>query len=221
MRGADGAGRLRRGAGGNILGGVSVDPDERDWRLTGELVGADGGQLHGLMARRREAHAADDAAAAVGPDVVVTHDGERLFAYAASRAAIEDARTKLEQALSRDGLAAEFSLSVWSEDLEEWLDPDAPAPAPAAAADEGAVVTRTYVVTLGRWVREEFEQSLAEWARQLGVTYEVVEHPHLLSSQAAFTVTGPARKVDEFAAAMSASERATIRTETAVMASPL
>ncbi len=53
------------------------------------------------------------------------------------------------------------------------------------------------------------------------MSYEVVEHPHLLSSQAAFTVTGPARKVDEFAAAMSAEERATIRTETAVMSSPL
>ncbi len=70
-------------------------------------------------------------------------------------------------------------------------------------------------------MREEFEQSLREWATQLGVSCEIVEHPHLLSTQAAFTVTGPARKVDEFAAAMSAAEHATIRTETAVMASPL
>jgi hypothetical protein len=82
-------------------------------------------------------------------------------------------------------------------------------------------VTRTYVVTLGRWVREEFEQSLTAWATRLGVSCEIVEHPHLLSSQAAFTVTGPAAKLDEFAAAMSAEEKATIRTETAVMASPL
>ncbi len=201
---------------------MSVDPDERDWRLTGELSAAGGGQLHGLLARRREAHAADDATAAVGPDVVVTHDGEKLFAYAATRTAIEDARAKLEEALARDGLDAELSLTVWSEELGQWVDPDAPQSvrdASAAAAD--ATVTRTYVVTLGRWIREEFEQSLAEWARQLGVTYELVEHPHLLSSQAAFTVTGPARKVDEFAAAMSAEEGATIRTETAVMASPL
>ena len=200
---------------------MAGDPDERDWRLTGELGPADGGYLHGLLGRRREAHAAGDAAAAVGPDVVVTHDGARLFAYAATRAAIEAARGELEQALARDGLAATLSLSVWSEDLDEWIDPDGPAPARAAGADEGTTVTRTYVVTLGRWVREEFEQSLEEWARQLGVSCEVVEHPHLLSSQAAFTVTGPARKVDEFAAAMSAEEGATIRSETAVMASPL
>jgi hypothetical protein len=212
--------RLRRAAGANILACVSVDPDERDWRLTGELTAADGGRLNGLMARRREAHAAGDAADAVGPEVVVTHDGERLFAYAATRAAIEDARTKLEQAVSQDGLAVAFSLTVWSQDADEWLDPDAPAPSRPAAADE-ATVTHTYVVTLGRWVREEFEESLAQWAKELGVTYEVVEHPHLLSSQAAFTVTGPSRKVDEFAAAMSAEERATIRTETAVIGSPL
>lgn len=204
-----------------ILADMSVDPDERDWRLTGELTAAGGGQLHGLLARRREAHAAGDATAAVGPDVVVTHDGERLFAYAATRMAIEDARSKLGDTLARDGLDAELSLTVWSEELGEWVDPDAPPPTPDAAAQHQETVTRTYVVTLGRWVREEFEQSLAQWAPQLGVTYEVVEHPHLLSSQAAFTVTGPARKVDEFAAAMSAEERASIRTETAVMASPL
>src|SRR5947209_5299389 len=108
---------------------MSVDPDERDWRLTGELGAAEGGHLHGLVARRREAHAAGDAAAAAGPDVVVTHDGSRLFAYAPTRAAIEDARSKLEQALAGDGLSVTLSLSVWSEDLEEWIDPDAP-PAP-------------------------------------------------------------------------------------------
>jgi len=158
----------------------------------------------------------------VGPDVVVTHDGNRLFAYAASRAAIEDARAKLADALKRDGIETTLTLSSWSEELGAWIDPDAPQGAREAAARDGeATVTHTYVVQLGRWVREEFEQSLGEWAQQLGVRCEVVEHPHLLSTQAAFTVTGPARKVNEFAAAMSAEERATIRTESAVMASPL
>jgi hypothetical protein len=200
---------------------MSSDPDERDWRLSGELSGADGGFMHGFIGRRKEAHAADDAAAAVGPEVVVTHDGARLFAYAATRAAIEDARSELERALADDGLVVALSLSAWSEEHGEWVDPDAPPPPGPAGADGAADVTRTYVATLGRWVREEFEQSLREWATQLGVSCEVVEHPHLLSTQAAFTVTGPAHKVDEFAAALSAEERATIRTETAVMASPL
>jgi len=201
---------------------MSEDPDERDWRLTAQLAAGDSGTyLHGLVNRRREAHAIGDARSAVGPDVVVTHDGERLFAYAASREAIEEARAKLADALLRDGIDTRLVLSAWSEEREEWLDPDAPAPEPAAAAAEEAPVTRTYVVTLGRWVREEFEQSLSSWATRLGVSCEIVEHPHLLSSQAAFTDTGPAHELDEFAAAMSAEERATIRTETAVMASPL
>ena len=202
---------------------MSVDPDERDWRLTGELSAAGGGQLHGLAGTAaRGARRPVTLRAAVGPDVVVTHDGERLFAYAASRMAIEDARAKLAEALARDGLHAELSLTVWSEELDEWVDPDAPAPAPGAAAAPEGTVTRTYVVTLGRWVSARNSSSRSRsGGDQLGVTYEIVEHPHLLSSQAAFTVTGPARKVDEFAAAMSAEERATIRTETAVMASPL
>jgi hypothetical protein len=202
---------------------VSADPDERDWRLSGQLGDAAGGEhLHGLIGRRREARAAHDAQQALGADVVVTHDGSRLFAYAASRAAIEDARTKLQEALGRDGIATTLALSAWSEEHDAWIDPDLPPPRQTARpAGEAAPTTRTYVATLGRWVREEFEQSLSSWAKQLGLGCEIVEHPHVLSSQVAFTVTGPAEKLDEFAAAMAAEEHATIRTETAVMASPL
>jgi hypothetical protein len=197
---------------------MSGDPDERDWRLSGDLGGSTG-VLHGLLDRRREAHVVGDAQEAVGPDVVVTHDGSRLFAYAASRQAIEDARAKLQAALAADGVETTLALTTWSDEHDEWIDPDSPPPPKPAAAQ--AVGTRTYVVQLGRWVREEFEQSVGSWATELGVTYEIVEHPHLLSSQVAFTVTGPADKLDEFAAALKAEERATIRTETVVMASPL
>jgi hypothetical protein len=202
---------------------MAGDPDERDWRLSADLGdGASGGRLQGLIAGRHEAHAADDAQQAVGRDVVVTHDGNRLFAYAASREAIEDARAKLQAALARDGLETVLALSTWSDAHNAWIDPDVQPPrSTAGPAGAGSPATRTYVVTLGRWVREEVEQSLSSWAAHLGVSCEIVEHPHLLSSQAAFTVTGPAEKLDEFAAALKAEERATIRTETAVMASPL
>ena len=200
---------------------MSADPDERDWRLSGALPdGGAGGYLHGFVGRRKEEHAVSDARAAVGADVVVTHDEGRLFAYAASRSAIEDARAKLEAALRADGIEVTLDLTTWSEEHDRWIDPDAPPPPPGATALQ-APVTRTYVVTLGRWVREEFEQSIAARAAELGLSCEIVEHPHVLSSQAAFTVSGPAHKVDELAAAMHAEEQATIRTETAVMASPL
>lgn len=50
---------------------------------------------------------------------------------------------------------------------------------------------------------------------------KVFEHPHLLKTQVGFTVTGPKRKLDEFAHGLQAEERAVFRTERAVMLSPL
>src|ERR1035441_9862899 len=68
-----------------------------------------------------------------------------------------------------------------------------------AAGDraEGSVETRTMVASSGRLVRAEFEQTMREWAREFGLQCEVIEHPHLLSTQVGFTVTGPRRKIDE------------------------
>jgi hypothetical protein len=53
------------------------------------------------------------------------------------------------------------------------------------------------------------------------VRVQIVDHPHLLTTQVAFTVTGPKRKIDEFAQGLNADELATIRAERAVMLSPL
>ncbi len=61
---------------------------------------------------------------------------------------------------------------------------------------------------------------MLEWAEKLGLKCEVM-HPHLLTAQVAFTVTGPKRKVDEFAEGLRAEELATMRTERAVMMGPL
>ena len=62
---------------------------------------------------------------------------------------------------------------------------------------------------------------MREWAEKLGLKCEVIEHPHLLTTQVAFTVIGSKRKVDEFADGLRAEELATMRTERAVMMSPL
>jgi hypothetical protein len=71
-------------------------------------------------------------------------------------------------------------------------------------------------------VRAEFEQTMRECADRLGLEYNLIEqHPHLLTLQVGFTVTGPKRKVDEFAQALDAEGWAYVRTETRVMASPL
>ena len=45
--------------------------------------------------------------------------------------------------------------------------------------------------------RNWFETAAADEARELGVALSIVEHPHLLSTQIVFTLTGPSGKIDE------------------------
>ena len=62
---------------------------------------------------------------------------------------------------------------------------------------------------------------MLDWASTLGLQCEIIEHPHLLTTQVAFSVTGPRRKIDEFAEGLRAEEVATMRAEREVMLSPL
>ena len=200
-----------------------VEDDDRDWRLAGTLSDAPvKGVLHALVEQLRDPEAIRDIRAAVSDQVVITHDGSHLFAYASGRAAIEQARQAIGVVLEREGHAARLALSHYSSELDEWVDPDSPATAAAErAAASAAPETRTLVATVGREIREEFEHSMRTWADRLGLRLEIIEHPHLMNSQVAFTVTGPRRKIDQFASGLSAEERQTIRTERQVMISPL
>lgn len=54
---------------------------------------------------------------------------------------------------------------------------------------------------------------MGEWAQRLGLKCEVVEHPHLLTTQIAFTITGPHHKLEEFRRALQAEAWATIRAD--------
>jgi hypothetical protein len=203
-------------------GHAAPDDDDRDWRLSGDLQQDGHGLLHAFVERMRDPAVLREARAAVAEDVVITHDGSRLFAYAAGRGTIEGARAAIESVLEKDGMPATLSLSHFSEQLDEWVDPDDHTPA-ASERETAALApeSRTLVALAGKEIREEFEQSMRAWADRLGLRLEIVEHPHLLDSQVAFTVSGPARKVDEFAAGLTAEERQTIRTEREVMLSPL
>jgi hypothetical protein len=204
------------------------DPDERDWRLQVELDAEDaGGSVHGLFGRFRGPNIDRELAAKVSHEVVVTHDGRLLFAYAADEAHLKAARSAIEEVLRADGIGASVRVSVWDEQLDEWRQTDPPLAgeekrvAEAAARDGQAVETRMLVASSGKQLREELEQSMLNWADELGVECKIVEHPHLLTSQVGFTVTGPRRKLDEFAQGLAAEEAATIRTERQVMISPL
>jgi hypothetical protein len=206
-----------------------IDPDQKDWRLQAALALDDPKpSLGGLLQRLRGGPAViGEIESSVAPDVVITHDGKLLFAYAASEPALVDARAAIESALREDAVGATIRVSHWDDELDDWRQIDPPPSESEQRARErsdraaAATETRTLAVSVGREIRSEFERSLQISAAELGVECEIVEHPHLLSTQVAFTVTGPRRKVEEFASGLRAEERATIRTEYGVMSSPL
>jgi hypothetical protein len=202
--------------------------DDKDWRLRASLDASDlHASLHSLVERLRDRNVVSEVKSAVPHDVVITHDGTELFAYAADESLLVAARGAIEQVLGDDGIAADVRISHWDDELDDWRQTDPP-PSAAEQLSERAterrasqVETRTVVASAGKLIRGEFEQSLRVWATQLGVECQIVEHPHLLTTQVAFTATGPRRKVEEFIAGVKAEENATIRTESAVMLSPL
>lgn len=217
---------------------VTVDPreasSEKNWRLQAQLdADLDGsgrrGVLEGLLGSLRNPSELSKIEASVPHDVVITHDGKLLFAYAADEATLQATRHAIESVGDRDELGVRhIRVTHWDGKLDDWRQIE-PSPATRAekqaeeAAEGGAatVETRTLVTSAGNMIRVEFERSLLEWASELGVQCQVIDHPHLLSGQVGFTVTGPKRKLDEFADGLEAEERATIRTETSVMLSPL
>jgi hypothetical protein len=201
---------------------------DQDWRLRAELSAAySRGALDRLLGRLRGSDLVEDVGSAVPHDVVITHDGDFLFAYAANEAALSAARSAIESVLRRDDVSATIIVSHWDDDLDEWHQTDPPLTgeakrvADAARRDAEAIETRTMVASAGKELRTEFEQSMVKWALELGLNYEIIEHPHMLTTQVAFTITGPKRKIDEFAQGLKAEEIATMRTERAVMMSPL
>jgi hypothetical protein len=202
--------------GAGILPPVSTVDGDEDWRLRAELHG-EGARPHGILARFRGPQADRDAQEAVGSEVVLTHDGASLFAYAADRAALDRARAPLEAALSADGLQARVTVAHWQDDLGEWTQVDPPLEGAErdeherAVRDAHAPAAHTFVVQVGREERPRFEQSMREWAERLGLRCEVVEHPHLLRTQVAFTVSGTAREVQEFRDGLRAEEWQTVK----------
>jgi hypothetical protein len=202
--------------------------EDQDWRLKVELDAEErGGTLDRLLGRVRSPEVVDEVGRAVPHDVAITHDGNRLFAYAATKAASATARSAIEAVLRREGIAGTIFVSHWDANLDEWLQVDPPLSGEAKRTEEAVerdaekVESRTMVASTGKAIRAEVERTMRDWADKLGLECELMEHPHLLTTQVAFTVTGPKRKIDEFAEGLRAEELATMRTERAVMLSPL
>lgn len=203
--------------------------EDQDWRLQAELDVEDSrSALDRLLGRVRGPDVVGEVEQAVPhEDVAITHDGKLLFAYAATEAALAGARATIEDILRRDGVQASIRVSHWDEELDVWRQTDPPLTdeqvrTEGAADREGErIETRTMIASSGKLVRDSFEQTMQDWAQRLGVECAIVEHPHLLTTQVAFTVTGPKRKIDEFARGLNAEGTATMRSERAVIFSPL
>jgi hypothetical protein len=213
---------------------VGIDPrnaaSEQNWRLRAELDVAD--DRHGALEDLIGAVRGPASAAANHSDAlqaaVITHDGDQLFAYTADEATLQAIRHAIEGALAQKGMAARsILLSHWDSDIDDWRQIYPPATAEETQAsdhserDAETVETRTLVANVGGMIRKGFEQSLLEWASELGVQCKIIEHRHLLITQVGFTVTGSKRKLDEFSEGVKAEEWMTIRTETQVMLGPI
>ena len=202
--------------------------DDQNWRLKATLDAEDRhSKLDRVLGRVRGPDIAKEVGEAVPHDAAVTHDGNLLFAYAASEASLSTARRAIEAALRRDGIKSDIVISRWDERYDEWLQVDPPLTGEAKSKREATerdnerVESRTMVASTGKEIRGEVEQTMRDWADKLGLRCEVIEHPHLLTTQIAFTVTGPKRRIDEFAEGLRAEELATMRAERRVMLSPL
>jgi hypothetical protein len=221
---------LRSAMAGDISSGASTAADDQDWRLKAQLHTTDiHPSLHEIVERLRgSSDLVEELKTVASQEVVITHDGKLLFAYAATQQTLTVARSAIESVLSREGVEASVSLSHWDDRHDRWEQTDPPLTPEEALAEqteersEEAVETRTLIAHSGRMVRAEFEQTMLESADRLGLECKLIEqHPHLLTLQVGFTVTGPKRKVDEFAQALMATGWSYVRTETNVMVSPL
>ncbi len=202
---------------------------DQDWRLQAELAGGDAHRsLPGLLERlRARRELVKEVESGLAHDVVITHDGSLLFAYAFTQQALAGARNSIEAVLREDGIDASIRVGHWDDEHDRWQQIDPPPSAEEQGREEvlereeDALETRTMVASSGRLVRAEFEQTMRDWAAKLGLQCAVVEHPHLLATQVAFTVTGSRHKIDQFAKGLRAEGWAMVRTETGIMASPL
>jgi hypothetical protein len=185
---------------------------DQDWRLRVDIK--DPSAFHARL--RGAQHFERELEPLIAGDVVLSHDDDTLFAYAATQAQIDEVRRAVEHQLGADGLTAAVTVSHWSDVAGSWLAPgEEPPSAPSAdaPAEPDPIVTQTFVESSGRLARNFVETQVAEEARARGVRLSIVEHPHLLTTQLAFTLQGPAGAVAEVIAASRSDAVALTRTE--------
>jgi hypothetical protein len=197
------------------------EPD--GWRLRVEL-----NDPAGFHARLRDGrHLERELEPLISDHVVLSYDDDTVFAYAATRAAIDEAREGVDNQLQRDGLTATSVVSHWDDDLGDHGDWRQLEPQPDGSiraleqverdeherheARAARIETRTLAISLGKIVKDYFVTTVADEAREAGVELSIVEHPHLLTTQVAFSLTGPRGKIDTIIADLEAREHSITR----------
>ena len=110
-----------------------------------------------------------------------------------------------------------FTVSRWNVDRERWEQVNPPESATEAAiteqrdAESAAVETQTIVCSAGKSLQASLEEGMNDLAKQLGVECETIEHPHLLTTQIAFKVTGPRYKIEQFREGLVGDTQRSIR----------
>jgi hypothetical protein len=209
-----------------------MSADDKDWRLRLDLD--EQVDLDGLVGRVRgdAGEFERDTRSTLSDDVVLTHDGSRFFAYAPSETSIDGARDAIESVLRNEQRKATIRVSHWDEDLRTWHQIDPPLTAEEeeqeqvlaeerireASAEAAKPETRTVVCVTGKLVRKSFEHQMLEYAKTLGLECVVVEHPHLLSTQVAFRVTGPTGDVEQFVSYVNVEASAGTRMDLGLIA---
>jgi hypothetical protein len=97
-----------------------------DFRVEVELDDEEYG--YSLWERLRALHLDDEARRRLGPGVVVSRDGSRLFLYAESRQKAREAERVVRQLVEEDSLSAEIALTRWHPVEEGWEDVSVPLP---------------------------------------------------------------------------------------------
>ncbi len=97
-----------------------------EWRVEVEL----GEEGHGLTLgeRLRSLDLDDEARRKLGPGVIVTRDGARIFLYASAEEPAREAERVARELLAEEGLPARIRLTRWHPAEEAWKDAAAPMP---------------------------------------------------------------------------------------------
>jgi hypothetical protein len=96
-----------------------------DWRVTVELENGSG---QGLGAKLDEHEVEEETRKRLGDAIAVSADGPRLFLYADTRDAAEQARELVRSILAKENMSATFALDQWHPLADEWRPADEPLP---------------------------------------------------------------------------------------------